>query len=555
MSSIYLENGPQIGSSYPLTSGKTVVGRHPDCDVVVDVGAVSRKHAQFVETGGQYFVEDLNSRNGTFVNGEMINGRYELKLGDRIQVCDITFRFDMPSHQVTAEPTAPGVLIEDSPGRDSSRIMSRIDLLTNKSGSIEIAATSDVKLQALIEITRSLTRTLAIDDVMPRLLDELFKIFVQADRGFVILRGPDGQLIPRHTKLRRGDDDRMIRLSKTIIDQVVETKQAILSTDTMDDQRFQLSESIANFRIRSFICAPLPDAEGNILGVIQLDSLDSKHRFRESDLDLLLSVAGQAGLAIDNAQLHDQVVRQRVLERDLELASEVQKGFLPSRVPKLDRFELSQYYEPADKVGGDYFDFISLPDNRMAIVLADVVGHGMAAALQTAQLSTALQFVLSNQTDPAAAIEELNEKMSLDSLDDRFITLCMLMLDMNESKISIVNAGHMPPLLCRKGQDPVELGSEVRDLPLLIMDTLEYSTVEVELQEGDLILLYTDGLTESENAAGELYGIERVMDQARGVHSGAELTKKLIADARNFSGSVPQLDDICLVCCSHGSSE
>ena len=102
MSSIYLENGPQVGSSYPLTTGKTVVGRHPDCDVVVDVGAVSRKHAQFVEMNGQYYVEDLNSRNGTFVNGEIINGRQELKLGDRIQVCDITFRFDAPAQPFTA---------------------------------------------------------------------------------------------------------------------------------------------------------------------------------------------------------------------------------------------------------------------------------------------------------------------------------------------------------------------------------------------------------------------------------------------------------------------
>lgn len=549
MSSIYQENGPQTGSSYRLTPGKTVVGRHPDCDVVVDVGAVSRKHAQFLEVGGQYFVEDLNSRNGTFVNGEMINGRYELKLGDRIQVCDITFRFDMPSKEPPAMTAQPGVLIEDSP-QDSSRIMSSLDLMTNLSGGVEIAATAEVKLQALLEITRSLTRALAIDDVMPRLLDELFKIFVQADRGFVILRGPDDQLIPRHTKLRRGDDDRMIRLSKTIIDQVMNTKQAILSTDTMDDQRFQLSESIANFRIRSFICAPLPDAEGNILGAIQLDSLDSKHRFRDNDLDLLLSVAGQAGLAIDNAQLHDQVVRQRVLERDLELASDVQKGFLPSRVPKLDRFELSEYYEPADMVGGDFYDFIPLPDNRMAIVLADVVGHGMAAALQTAQLSTALKFVLSNQTDPAKAIQELNERLYLDSLDDRFITLCMLMLDMNESKISIVNAGHMPPLLCRNGQDPVELGAEVRALPLLIMDSCPYQSVDVDLQAGDLVLMYTDGLTESMNADGELYGTDRLVEQARKTQSGEELTQKLVKDAKIFSGSVPQLDDICLVGCS-----
>ena len=556
MSSLIVENGPQVGHTYALDTAKTIVGRHPDCDVVVDVGAVSRHHAQFLAIDGQYFVEDLNSRNGTFVNGEMVSGRYELKIGDRIQVCDVTFRFDSPESPgglLAGDSNHSGVLIEDSPG-ESSRIMSRLDVMTSTGGSVEIAATSEVKLNALIEITHGLSRTLAIDDVMSQLLDQLFKIFVQADRGFLILRNSDGELIPRHTKLRRGDDDRMIRLSKTIINEVVETKQAILSTDTMDDQRFQLSDSIANFRIRSFICAPLPDAEGNVLGAIQLDSLDPRNRFRDEDLGLLASVASHAGLAIDNAQLHEQVVRQHVLERDLELASEVQKGFLPDRAPKLDRYELSNYYEPANKVGGDYFDYIALPNNRLAVILADVVGHGMAAALQTAQLSTALKFSLTAQPDPALAIQELNAKISQDSLEDRFITLCMLVLDLNSSKISIVNAGHMPPLLCRKSTDPFELGSDVRGLPLLVMDSFPYEAVEVELQEGDLLLMYTDGLTESMNPSDELYGINRVIDQARGVHSGDELTKKLVLDARNFAGSVPQLDDICLVSCTYSAN-
>ena len=552
MAILFLENGPGVGQTYPLDAAKTIVGRHPNCDIVVDAGAVSRHHAQFLVIDGDFFVEDLNSRNGTFVNGELLDGRHQLELGDRIQVCDVTFRLDEPQggSLMGVGSSHTGVMFDEAPN-ESSRIMSRLDFVASKSGSVEIAASADVKLHALIEITRSLSRTLAIDEVMPKLLDELFKIFVQADRGFLILRGPEGELIPRHTKLRRGDDDTMIRLSKTIINEVVETKQAILSSDTMDDQRFQLSDSIASFRIRSFICAPLPDAEGNVLGVIQLDSLDPRHRFKDDDLDLLASVASQAGLAIDNAQLHDAVVRQRVLERDLELASEVQRGFLPQELPKLDHYELSRYYQPADKVGGDYFDFIPLPNDRWAVIVADVVGHGMAAALQTAQLSTALKFSLSAQPDPAMAIRELNAKISQNSLEDRFITLCMVVLDANTSKVRIVNAGHNPPLLCRPTSSPYEVGAETRGVPLLVMDTFPYESVAVDLAPGDILLLYTDGLTESMNPHDELYGIRRVMEQSRGVTSGAELTKRLISDARNFSESVPQLDDICLVSCRH----
>ena len=379
----------------------------------------------------------------------------------------------------------------------------------------------------------------------------MFKLFVQADRGFIILPNDEGKLIPRHTKLRRDDDDRLIRLSKTIIDQVVETKQAILSTDTTDDQRFELSESIADFRIRSFICAPLLDAEGKVLGAIQLDSLDHRNRFRPEDLDLLASVAAQAGIAVDNATMHEEVVQMRVLERDLELAQQVQQSFLPQRSPSIDNYRLNHFYQPADRVGGDYYDYIALPDGRVAVVLADVVGHGMAAALQTAQLSAALQFSLATKTCPAEAICALNETLSEGSLEDRFITFCMIVLRPDSDEVTIVNAGHMPPILLREGS-ALELGGDVRAVPLLVMDSFPYKAVDVTLQDGDRVLMYTDGLNESMNERGDLYGIERLIEQASGRQTGDELIARLVDDVRQFAGGVPQKDDMCLVCCSRG---
>lgn len=547
MPELITENGPNAGQRYPLNAPRIEVGRHPDCDIQVDVGAVSRRHAAFLDIGGQYYVEDLNSRNGTFVNNEIVRGRHRLQQGDWIQVCDVKFRFgDGKPGLLDDGPSS--VYLDESP-QDSSKVMSRLSVVSSASGSIAVSSTAEAKLRALIDMSRSLSRSLEVEEVLPSLLETLFNVFLQADRGFIILRNGDGELIPRHTKIRRGDDDRMIRLSKTIINQVVDSKQAILSTDTMDDQRFELSESIADFRIRSFICAPLIDADEEVLGAIQLDSLDSRNRFREEDLELLASVAGQAGIAVDNANLHDQVVRQRVLERDLELAQQVQRGFLPQKAPELEKYTLHHFYQPADKVGGDYFDYIALPDGRVAVVLADVVGHGMAAALQTAQLSAALKFSLATKSCPAEAIRSLNETLSEDSLDDRFITLVMLVIHPDSDKITIVNAGHMPPLLCR-GDETQELGDHIRSVPLLVLDSFAYEPVETTLQPGDHVLIYTDGLNEAMNPQGELYGTDRLFEVVKGHTSGAELVERLVDDVRTFANGLPPKDDMCLVCCS-----
>ena len=548
------ENGPNVGREYSLDASPTVVGRHPDCDIVVDVGAVSRHHAQFLKTGQEYFVEDLNSRNGTFVNGEPVQTRLRLNVGDRIQVCDVTFRFGSPSALMSMGPddSQSSVMLEET-SPESSRVMAVLDV-GSVSGSLAISSTAEVKLRALIDISRSLSRSVRLDTVLPTVLDNLFELFVQADRGFIILQNDDGVLIPRHTKLRRGDDDRMIRLSKTIIDEVVNAKKAILSADTMDDQRFALSESIADFRIRSFVCAPLLDAEENVLGAIQLDSLDSRNRFRSEDLDLLASVAGQAGIAIDNAKLHEEVVQMHVLERDMELAGQVQRSFLPQESPKLPNYTLNHIYEPADMVGGDYYDYVVLPDGRVAVILADVVGHGMAAALQTAQLSAALKFSLATHTDPAEAISSLNETLSEGGLDDRFITFCMAVLHPDDGTVTFVNAGHHAPLLCPANGAPVELGTDQPRSPaLLIIDDYPYRSYDISLNDGDRLLMYTDGLNEWMNEAGEQFGQQRVMEQASGLLSGDETTKRLVEGVRQFANGSPQKDDMCIVCCTRGN--
>ncbi len=176
-----------------------------------------------------------------------------------------------------------------------------------------------------------MAQTLSVEDILPKLLDSLFKIFVQADRGFVVMRPkPDGPLAVVADKSRRAGDEERMRISRTIVEEAMKSRKAILSADAASDERFGMAQSIADFSIRSMICAPMIGNDGEPLGVIQIDTLNQQARFTDEDLEVLASVASQAAVSIDNAKMHEQVLAQRALQRDLELARRMQRTLLPS---------------------------------------------------------------------------------------------------------------------------------------------------------------------------------------------------------------------------------
>jgi serine phosphatase RsbU (regulator of sigma subunit) len=258
-------------------------------------------------------------------------------------------------------------------------------------------------------------------------------------------------------------------------------------------------------------------------------------------------VATQAGIAIDNAQLHDRALRQREVERDLELAHEVQHGFLPEDRPSLPGYEFFDFYKPANLVGGDYFDYLSLPDGKTAIVVADVVGHGIAAALMMAKLSAESRFSLASASDPAKAIRMLNDRLCALQVD-RFVTAAILVLDPKSHTISIANAGHMAPIrYCANGHLE-EPGADVAGLPLGIMEGMEYQQASLQLQPGESMTLYTDGVNEAADPAGKLFTIDRIRKKvADSKGSVASLGKELVQDVQQFIGGGAQLDDMCVV--------
>lgn len=553
MATLQVVKGLNPGQIFAIEGERAVLGRHPDCDIVLDVGAVSRQHAQISVDDGDYFVEDLHSRNGTMVNGKLIEGRYRLQENDRLKICDLLFTFHRfePSDESDERRDAEGATrwFEDETSSSSSTVMSTMDV-SRLDHALRLNVRPEVKLRALLEITDNLGQTLELDTVLPKLLDSLFKIFAQADRGLVVLRDERRNLlIPKAVKHRRPGDEDELRLSRTIINQALNSREAILSADATSDSQFEMSQSVADFRIRSVMCAPLLDTDGQALGVIQLDTMNQRSAFQREDLDVLASIARQAAVAIENAQMHENQIRQQRIQRDLELAHQVQRGFLPAEPPKVEGYEFFDYYQAAQMLGGDYYDYVELPGGRLAIVVADVAGKGIPAAMLAARLSADVRYCLALEREAAAAVNRINASFARSPWQDRFITFLLAVLDTTDHSLTIVNAGHPLPLLRRQAGTVVAIGDEETGLPLGIDADSNYEAVHMRLEPGEALTMFTDGFSEAMNSDGELFGTERLVEYLSAPVDGvAGLGRHVLDNVRRFVGQHPQSDDMCLAC-------
>ena len=365
------------------------------------------------------------------------------------------------------------------------------------------------------------------------------------------MRTADGHLVPKSAKFRK-DTGESARISRTIINYAIDKKQAIISADAAGDERFDLAESIASMQIRSLMCSPLMTGEGEILGAVHIDTVDPARAFDEADLELLWAIASQAALAIQNADLLEQALEQRSLQRDLELAHQVQMGLLPQQRPETSRFEFFDYYRAANHIGGDYYDYVRLPDDRVAVIVADVSGHGAAAALLMTKLAAEARFCLATFDRPADVVNRLNQLLCDDGVEDRFVTMVMIVLKTSSGELTVVNAGHFAPLCLDKNAKLTELAPEVAGIPLGVNEDFEYQQADARLSEGDIVALYTDGIVEAMNPDGEQYSSERFRNRMTSKYPTlGELGSQLIDDVRRFADEEPQSDDICLVCVRH----
>jgi serine phosphatase RsbU (regulator of sigma subunit)/pSer/pThr/pTyr-binding forkhead associated (FHA) protein len=550
-------NTPPPGTLLDMAGEKMVIGRNPECDLVIPASAVSREHAQVIKSNGSWFVKDLRSRNKTYVNNQEVNpdAMVRLREGDRLRICDFTCMFYDGGAWPQDVPRPPGVVVEESSDDDvSSTVMSTVEPGTSSYSILESQPAE--RLRVLLEITNSLTKTLEVESLLPKIIESLFTIFKQADRGFVIIREENtSKLIPKVIRTRRERDESSARFSRTIINRCIDEGQAFLIEDATTDDRFSLSQSISDFRIRSVMCAPLRVGEGTVFGVIQLDTQDRAKKFTNDDLQLLVAVSNQAAVAMENAKLHQEMLDRQKTEQEMVYAKEVQRCFLPAQMPKLVGYDFHAYYQAARTVGGDFYSFVPMINERTVIALGDVAGKGVPAALLMAKLSADVRTSVLSEGDIVAAVCKLNELLQDAGLLDRFVTFVMTVLDPSRHKLTIVNAGHLAPLL-RNGAGQIEelAKGDLAGLPLGVMDGYPYQALEVELKPGDAFLLYTDGIPDSTNEKGEQFGIERVIQTVKSGPGGATaLGKNLIHKVDAWSAGQPQADDITLVCFGRNS--
>ena len=559
MASLKVLQGGEPGHEYELEGERWVLGRSPECDVVLDVAAISRRHIILTDEVDGFFVQDLGSRNGTYINNQRVVDRARIRHGDQMLICDVLFEFNNPpqADQLSgADPDGSSLLASlvdggtDSEDDSTSTIMATVDVSQGVKSSWRVSAKPEAQLEALIEISNNLGSTLSVKEILPKLLDSLFKIFVQADRGFVIMRPrPDAPLVPVAQKARRPGDEDNMRISRTIVEQAVDGKKAILSADAATDERFSMAQSIADFQIRSLICAPLIANDGQPLGVIQIDTRNQLSRFTDHDLQVLAGVANQASIAMDNARLHEEAIKQRALQRDLEVANQMQHALLPSKSPEVLGYHFFEFYESALMVGGDYYDYVMLPEDRFAAIVGDVAGKGVSAAILMAKLSSDVRFWLAREPDTAKAMGQINASFSRHGWDDRFVTMVVAVVDPRSHTLTLVNAGHMPPMLRNSVGEVLEIGGDEAGLPVGVVDDFDFESYHRELEPGDFVTIFTDGFSEAMNSRRELYGLEKMAEVIGNKGFGShDLGQHLLNDVRDFAGDFPQSDDMCLVC-------
>jgi serine phosphatase RsbU (regulator of sigma subunit) len=553
-------DGSTPNKTIELKSELMVIGREDGCQIVIPHHLVSRKHAQIVRSGNQFFIEDLKSRNKTFVNSKEVLPpvRQLLNPDDRIKICDFLFRFH--DERVAKPAKLPDWMSKGAAQRDAEE--------SDESGMTTIAAqraegtaqqflevAPQERLRVLLDISTSLARVLDLDPLLAQLADTLLGVYKQADRCFLIMLDESGRPLPKSTKTRRAAHEDT-RFSRTIVKKVLDAQTSYLTEDASNDANIGTSVSIAEFKIRSVICAPLISNEGTPLGAIQLDSKDRGKKFVMDDLNLLTIVANLAGVAIEKARLHETVLTREKEAKEIELARKVQLGFLPQTLPVVEGYEFFSHYSPAQTVGGDYYDFITLPGGRVAVVLGDVAGKGVPAALLVAKLSSEVRFCLLTVPDLAEAACLLNEQMIQGGLGDRFVTLALMILDPKAHTVSIVNAGHMSPKLYKAatGELVDAISLDATGLPIGTLPGYPFEMATVKLAPGDSLAVFTDGVTDAMNQAGEMFGNDKtdaglLPDHATAAepHLPKAMGNKLVAAVRAHANGQPQNDDIAVV--------
>jgi len=511
------------------------IGRHADNDLQILGSSVSRRHAEIVREGDDFYLVDKGSKAGSYVNDQKVDRR-QLAHKDRIGI-----------------------------GPEPEQEVQFLDLRSDEAGEEPAAAqpfNAHAELQNLakfLEVNQALKISLSIDEVLRLIVDAAIEM-TQAERGALMLRGESGELEFRvaRDRRRRTLPDSSFAMSRTAVDQAFRGCRSIIASGNQDDILLEGAESVMALELRTIVCIPLQrfqmsertDATGvharDVLGVLYVDSRHTAGVLSKASINLLESLAFEASKALEGVRLMQQEEAKRRLEQEFAMAREVQVALLTTSDLDADQVELAAHSLPSRYVDGDFYDLFTLAGGRIVAVLGDVSGKGIAAALLAAMAQGVIQVQLNAGHPVAAAIKTLNHLLVQKSAPSKFITLFCAVLE-DGGDLTFVNAGHNPPLLLRAGGGHEYLSSQ--SMVVGAFDFAAYSDGKTRLGRGDILVAFTDGVTEAVGTSGEMFGDERLLETVRAAadQRAAQIRDRIFEDVAAFTRGRPQDDDITVI--------
>lgn len=401
----------------------------------------------------------------------------------------------------------------------------------------------------LLRLSRIFNSSLDLEEVLRTVMDEVV-VTLQAERGFIMLQEPGGGF---QFKVARGIHQEAIpdphsEISVSIVHQVASSGVPVITSNAQDDERFSSRFSVIYLGLRSVLCVPL-SVKGIVIGIIYLDNRLVKGVFTSSDLHLLSAIADIAAIAIENARLYQLAIEKAKLERELQIARQVQISLLPKENPKHLGWEFSALWQPSRQVSGDFYDFIRLGQDQLGLIIADVTDKGVPAALFMALVHTILRASIRKPATASVDISRANRLICAESTLDYFVTVFYAGLDLKSGQMTYVNAGHPPPFWCRSGGKVGVLPLQNTGMALGIESNAAYAQCTIQLDPGDFILGYTDGVTEACNKNQELFGENRLASMIVECIDlkPTEMLNRILHCANNWSENTEYGDDITLL--------
>src|SRR5881392_1725419 len=557
MAELIVKYPDRAAEHFPINRLRVTIGRSARNDLCIPDPFASRVHAEVRSEGDEYFLQDLGSANGTLYNGTVLEKQVTLTRGGRIQIGETEIIFNDSPFPLSSGATMitensgsiPEATISlSSADRTTSGLFEAIEGARTQSEDTAAARVGkQADLLALIsKVGVALLASVTLHETLEQIVSLVFEA-VPADRCMIMMRdqkADDLRVVVARLRDRRGEVGE-IRISRSVIDEVVTHGKSVLTSDAQADPRFA-GGTVMLQGVRSVLAVPL-GVGANVFGIIYADSPLADNRFTGDHLKVLTTLASVAAIRVENARLTEEQMERERLEREQQVPSEIQQRFLPAAAPQIEGYELQGISFPCYEIGGDYYDFIAREDGKWVVALGDVSGKGTAAALLMSSLHAAIHAQTGSHDTLVETISAVNRYLADNIPANRFVTLFYAELDPDSGALSFLNAGHNPPLIIHSAGTVEQLASG--GLPLGIKRDAEYREGRTQLQCGDVLVIYSDGVTEASSPSGEEFGPTRLYEVvSRNVDASAAGIRDRIESAlTKFSQGTKAADDITLV--------